>query len=102
MPGNRKGEHSGYAFDEAGWQVLVHRNVRRFEKRHPRYSARIDRAISMLASNPYVGERLGGKCSWLWKLRLGELRVVYEIREDEKTVYIWRVGLRENIYEGLC
>ena len=102
MPGNKRRKHSDYECDDAGWQVLVHRSVRRFEKRHPNYSAMIDRAISLLAGNPYIGERLSGKCSWLWKLRLGELRVVYEIRGGEKTVYIWRVGLRENIYEGLC
>ena len=30
-----------------------------------------------MARNPYAGERLSGKCSWLWKPRLGELRVIY-------------------------
>jgi len=98
----KRGERSSGRGYHGGWRVLVHRGVRRFEKRHPNYSAVISRAISLLGSNPYAGERLSGRCSWLWRLRLGELRVIYEVRRAEKVVYIWRVGLRENIYEGLC
>ena len=84
------------------WKVVIHRSVRKFERRHPEYKGVIAKAVSELAEDPYIGTRLKGKCSWLWKLRKGNLRVIYEVRASSKTVYVWRVGLRENIYEGLC
>jgi len=62
----------------------------------------IAKAVSELTKDPYIGTRLKGRCSWLWKVRKGSLRIIYEIRTSNKIVYIWRVGLRENIYEGLC
>jgi hypothetical protein len=33
---------------------------------------------------------------------VGELRGVYEVGSAERVVYMWRVGLRENVYDGLC
>jgi len=103
VPRKRKRRHRKESGSRGGpWRVLVHKSIRRFERKHPNYSAVVARALSMLADDPYAGERLSGRCSWLWKLRLGELRVVYEVRRAERVVYVWRAGLRENIYEGLC
>ena len=84
------------------WRVFIHRSVRRFEKRHPEYRHVVTRAIRVLEGNPYLGERLSGRCRGLWKLRVGELRVVYRIDRRAGEVYVLRVGLRENVYEGLC
>ncbi len=85
-----------------GWVVREHRKVARWLLRHGNYAPVYGRARSMLAENPYQGEPLKGRCRGLWKLRIGELRIVYEIRGRDGIVYIWRVGLRENIYEELC
>ncbi len=76
--------------------------MRKFEKRHPEYKHVIARAIASLSGNPYQGERLTGRCRGLWKLRLGKLRVIYRVNHAEREVYVFRVGLRENIYEDLC
>ena len=84
------------------WRVFVHRSVRCFERRHPGYRHVVTRAIEMLEEDPYQGERLSGRCRGLWRLRLGELRVVYMIDSQAREVSILRAGLRENVYEGLC
>ena len=86
----------------ASWVVREHRRVAKWLLRHANYAPVYGRARNMLASNPYQGEPLAGRCRGLWKLRVGDLRIVYEIRRAERVVYVWRVGLRENIYEGLC
>jgi len=84
------------------WTVREHRQVARWLLRHPNYAPVYGRARNLLAEDPYRGEPLRGRCRGLWKLRVGELRLVYEVRRGERVVYVWRVGLRENIYEGLC
>jgi mRNA interferase RelE/StbE len=43
------------------------------------------------------GTRLRRSLSSLWKLRVGDYRVVYEIRE--RTVRIWTVAHRKKAYE---
>ena len=84
------------------WGIREHRRVAKWLLRHPNYAPVYGRARGVLASNPYAGEKLTGRCAGLWKLRVGELRVVYEIRCEERVVYVWRVGLRERIYEEAC
>jgi mRNA-degrading endonuclease RelE of RelBE toxin-antitoxin system len=84
------------------WRVFVHRDVRRFERRHPNYKGIITRAIEVIAENPYSGERLTGPCQGLWKLRIGDLRVVYRIEARSRTVYILWAGFRGRVYKGRC
>jgi len=85
------------------WEVEHHKDVVRFLKRHTGYVAHYQALKELIRQDPYVaGERLSGRCKWLWKARRGELRVVYSIHPGECKVRIWRAGLRENIYEGLC
>jgi len=84
------------------WIVREHRSVAKWLLRHPNYYSAYTHARAILAENPYAGEPLSGRCRSLWKLRVGDLRVIYEIRKEEQIVYVWRVGLRENVYVGLC
>lgn len=87
----------------ASWEVEHHRDVVRFLKRHPGYVAHYQALKELVRRNPYeAGERLSGRCGWLWRARRGGLRIVYSIHPKECKVRIWRAGLRENIYEGLC
>ena len=85
------------------WLITEHKSVYRFLLRHPGYVAHYQALKTLLEEDPYrAGERLSGRCRWLWRARRGELRVVYSIHPGECKVRIWRVGLRENIYEELC
>ncbi len=45
------------------------------------------------------GTRLRRSLWGLWKLRVGDYRVVYEIRERE--VLIWAIAHRKSVYEDL-
>ena len=71
------------------WEVLVHRSVRKFEKKHPSYKHVVAEALRALGENPFVGEKLSGSCSGLWRLRKGELRVIYEIDIERDRVEGW-------------
>lgn len=47
------------------------------------------------------GEPLKGDLKGLWKLRVGQYRLVYEIQTDKIQVYIIKVGVRrdEEVYK---
>ena len=60
--------------------------------------ARIAEAIDGLAGNPFMGTALKGELRGLRRIRVGEYRVVYEIREGELVVLVIRVRHRRDVY----
>ena len=59
---------------------------------------RIAEAIDGLAGNPFTGIALKGELRGLRRIRVGEHRVVYEIREEELVVLVIRVRHRRDVY----
>ena len=60
--------------------------------------ARIVVAIDRLAETPHLGAALKGDVRGLRRLRVGDYRVVYEIRDDELVVLVVRVAHRRDAY----
>jgi mRNA interferase RelE/StbE len=60
----------------------------------------IARAISeRLTQNPTgLGKPLTGKLEGLWRLRVGDWRVIYEIEGSK--VIIYAIGNRKDVYKG--
>jgi mRNA interferase RelE/StbE len=72
----------------------VSRDLRHLDKKA---AERVLRAISdMLSNNPRAGEALRGEFSGLYKLRVGDYRVVYTVLEE--SVLILRIGHRSKVY----
>lgn len=65
--------------------------------------ARIRRAVeTRLATAPFeYGERLRDDLSGLWKIRVGDYRVVYEADEKTRLVSIWGVAHRKGVYPAM-
>lgn len=42
---------------------------------------------------------LKGKLSGLYKLKIGDWRVIYEVRHDEKSAIVHKVGHRREVYK---
>ncbi|MCY3777508.1 MAG: type II toxin-antitoxin system RelE/ParE family toxin [Candidatus Aminicenantes bacterium] len=59
---------------------------------------RIVAAIDRLAENPFLGNALKGDLRGLRRLRVGDHRVVYEVRESILVVLIVRVAHRRDVY----
>ncbi len=59
---------------------------------------RIVAAIDRLAENPFLGYALKGDMRGLRRLRVGDYRVVYEVREDVLVVLVVRVAHRRDEY----
>ena len=63
---------------------------------------RVSKRIRWLAENLATihPERLKGSLSGLYKLRVGDYRVIYQIIKSEKTVVIHLIGHRREIYKS--
>ncbi len=64
---------------------------------------RISRAIDALAIDPQPsGSRLlaGRPGERIWRVRVGDYRVLYEIRDAELVILVIRVGHRRTVYRG--
>ncbi|MDQ7054500.1 MAG: type II toxin-antitoxin system RelE/ParE family toxin [candidate division KSB1 bacterium] len=61
---------------------------------------RIVKRIHWLAANIEAirPEALSGDLAGLFKLRVGDYKVIYEILSDEKTIIIHAIGHRRDIY----
>jgi mRNA interferase RelE/StbE len=59
---------------------------------------RIEDAISSLAENPRPPGCVKLKGSEDWRIRVGDHRVVYGIRDEERIVEVLNVGRRKDVY----
>ena len=59
---------------------------------------RIVAAIDRLAEIPHLGAALKGDLRGLRRLRVGDHRVVYEVRNDELIVLVVRIAHRREVY----
>ena len=59
---------------------------------------RIVAAIDRLAETPHIGGALKGDLRGLRRVRVGDYRVVYEVRDDELVVLVVRVAHRRDAY----
>ena len=71
------------------------REIRRVAKPE---RARIVAAIDRLADNPLLGSALKGDLRGLRRLRVGDHRVLYEVRNDELIVLVIRTAHRRDAY----
>ena len=58
---------------------------------------RILREINCLKTNPFAGKPLRGMWKGVYSLRIGDYRVLYQIKRSE--VFLLVVGHRKRIYE---
>ena len=58
---------------------------------------RILREINVLKTNPYAGKPLRGELKGVHSLRIGNYRVLYQIKGNE--IHLLVVGHRKRIYE---
>ena len=76
------------------------RDVRRIAERA--VQKRIVERISLLAGNPRPqGARKLGGPGEIWRIRAGDWRICYQIRDSVLLVLVVIVGQRRNVYERL-
>jgi len=69
------------------------------EKKLPKQiKDRIAEAVKQILTDPYRGVLLLGDLKGLWRHRVGDYRIIYEINEREKVVTFHFVKLRKRAY----
>jgi mRNA interferase RelE/StbE len=65
------------------------RQLRKFD---PQVRRRIQAALELLAGEPRPPASTSGRRRREWRIRTGDYRIIYEIRDDELLVLVLRVG----------
>lgn len=65
----------------------------------PEVARRAQKALERLAGDPRLGKPLRGELTPFWSYRVGDYRIVYEIRGSELVVLVLLVGHRREVYE---
>jgi mRNA interferase RelE/StbE len=74
--------------------------VRQLRKLDPAGRRRVQAAIDLLTDNPRspsARQLVGGAGEW--RVRTGDFRIIYEIRDAELLVLVVKVGHRRDVYE---
>ena len=65
----------------------------------PAVAQRARRGLEKLAEDPRVGKPLHGELAPFWSYRVGDYRIVYEIRDKQLVVLVVMLGHRRDVYE---
>ena len=74
--------------------------VRQVRRLDPPGRRRVQAAIDLLAENPRppgARQLVGGAGEW--RVRTGDFRIIYDIRDEQLLVLVVKVGHRRDVYE---
>ncbi len=84
-------------------KILFHRNVVKFyRKADNTVKERISDAIAVIAQNPHLDshiKKLKGDLKHMYRFRMGDLRILYEIDDAQETVWIKTIEWRGSAYK---
>lgn len=84
------------------YQVELTQAAARQLKSLPRSEAlRIAGAIELLAINPYPPKAVRLRGLNAWRVRVGDYRIIYTVRNEELVVTVIKVGHRRDVYHAL-
>ena len=73
--------------------------LNQIKKLHPSLKPIVKAKIEYISANPYTGKLLEKELSGYLSFRAKRYRIVYKVEEDSKTIEIYYVGHRKDIYE---
>jgi mRNA interferase RelE/StbE len=80
------------------WRPSARKELKRLDKS---VAARIVRKVNELADDPRPAGVIRLTGADLWRVRVGDYRVVYAIEDDQLVVLIVRVGGRGAVYRDI-
>ncbi|MBN2439354.1 MAG: type II toxin-antitoxin system RelE/ParE family toxin [Deltaproteobacteria bacterium] len=84
-------------------KILFHRNaVKFYRKADDALKKRIADAIDVVAGNPRLDshiKNLKGNLKHMHRFRMGDLRILYEIDDEQETVWIKTIEWRGSAYK---
>ncbi|WP_269410234.1 type II toxin-antitoxin system RelE family toxin [Lentibacillus daqui] len=85
------------------FRLELSRDASRFVKKlDPKNKKRVTNALLEIAESPLQASNIKKLTNYnLYRKRLGDIRIIYEIFDDELIVYVVRIGNRGQIYRNL-
>ncbi len=88
------------------YRLLLHKSVTQFLEKCPdKQRQDIKQKLELLKQNPYANTQLDIKSMQgyenLYRLRISQYRLVYQIKQNELIVFILKAGNRGDIYKGI-
>ena len=82
------------------YKIIIEKKAAEFFKKLERINQeRIGKKIEQLKNNPKLGVPYTANLAGLWKLRIGDFRLIYQIKNLELIIVILKIGHRKNVYE---
>jgi mRNA interferase RelE/StbE len=85
------------------WQIQIEKNAQKALKKIPNpYLNNITDAVEFLKTDPrpHNSKKLKGY-KRLYRIRISDYRVVYQIWEPKKIILVTRIAHRSDVYRGL-
>jgi mRNA interferase RelE/StbE len=79
--------------------ILSKDAAKTLEKLPPKTRDRVFKDLEATKGNPFRGKRLQGELEGLFRLRVGNLRVIYEVDSEYSLIIIHAIGSRGGIYK---
>lgn len=87
------------------WKIKYNPSVRKkYEKLDKHILIKLKEGADRLAKSPKLGKQLSGyKNTYSYRIGTpgGEYRIIYDLIPEDKTIFIFLVGLREEVYDLL-
>lgn len=81
------------------YHLVLEKKVQKdLEKIDTRFKERIYSALLSLRDNPYLGKKLSGEYDGNRSYRVWPYRIIYRISAKEITVYVVKIGHRQEVY----
>lgn len=85
------------------YKAILYKDAVKFYNKAPdNLRLRIIEALDSIEENPHYNTRikkLRGALAHMYRYRIGDVRIIYEIQEDIKTVRIKTIEVRGNAYK---
>lgn len=88
------------------YRLLLHKSVTKFlESRPVKQRQELKKKLELLKENPFPNTELDIKMMQghenLYRLRIGQYRFIYQIKQGELIVFVFKAGNRGDVYKGL-
>lgn len=85
------------------YEIILSKNAQKvYSSVDDNTARRLNKAFDDMADNPFFGKnikKLKGKLEGLYRYRVGEYRLVYELNEKQIHVYVLWIGKRKDAYK---
>ncbi len=82
------------------FEIHFKRSVKKDLQKLPKTEQKqvLDKIQRNLAKDPYKGKALSGDFQGLYRWRVGNIRVIYEIQNKQFIILVLKIGQRKDIY----